>query len=128
MQFAEAALKAEDANAVVNTNVLIVLADWHLRRGEYKRAARFIRRLTSIRRWPDDWKLLGVCLLRDGDFPNAVRALEKAVAIRRDDPEIRRLLADAYEKTGKADEAMRQRARAKQFARFRQPKSPRKPR
>ena len=42
-----------------------------------------------------------------GDYPKAVEQLERALELARDDPTIAEHLADAYVKTGKAQDALR---------------------
>ncbi|MDA1013889.1 MAG: tetratricopeptide repeat protein [Planctomycetota bacterium] len=109
ISFAEAALKSPDRSAVSNVNALIVLGDMHLRLGDHQAATQAFTQLTTIRRWPDDWKMLGTSLMQAKDFPGAARAYTRAVDIRPADFDLRLLLADALEESGKHELAKQQR-------------------
>ena len=113
--FANAALKSPERTPTSNVNALIVLGDMQLRLGNTTAATQAFTTLSTIRRWPDDWKMLGMSLMQANDFSGAVRAFDRAVNIRPDEPALRLLLADAYEKSGNHQSSQQQRDLANQL-------------
>lgn len=107
--FAEAALKADDCTPATRVNALIVLGDMNLQLDRIGSAESAFRRLTELRRAAVDWRMLGVCRSLSGNVSGAVAALRRAISIRPDDPELRRMLAGELKRDGKPAEASKHR-------------------
>lgn len=120
LRFATAALQEASGQPTTKINANLVIGDWHLRHGRFREAADAFRALTTIRRWDDDWKMLGICLSRQNDHKGAVRAFEKAVAIRRDKPDLHQLLAEAHQQAGNSEKAQKHFDMARRLARLQQ--------
>jgi len=60
----------------------------------------------------DSWGLMGILALRRGESASAAESLERALALDPAQPNLRRLLAGAYERLGRAEEARELRERA----------------
>lgn len=65
----------------------------HVQRGEFAEAARHLEQLTEARLYPADWLLLSVCQQRLGQPAQAIRSLERVIAIDPAQPEPYEMLA-----------------------------------
>ena len=99
-QFAEKALAVDNLAADSRANCLLVLADWNLRHRQIEQAITLLQQLVRIRRHSEDWRLLGMCYLAQNQPVEALRALNKALAIRPYRHAIHLGLARAYQQLG----------------------------
>jgi tetratricopeptide (TPR) repeat protein len=95
-RFAREALEAEDLLPEDRAIVLFGLARDHIRDRQLDAATDLLRQITQMRRYADDWSLLGQCHFRQGQQLEAVQALEQAVAIRPFSHELYSRLADVH--------------------------------
>ena len=116
IEYAESALLAEGRTAATNVNALIVLGDTRFKQEKFGKAARAFQRLTKIRRWASDWQMMGLALLKNGNPSGALRAIQKAVAIRPDRIDLHLLLAQAAEQSSDFDTAKKHRTLAGRIA------------
>jgi Tfp pilus assembly protein PilF len=78
----------------------MVLAYRELQGRDFAAAAELLRQVVRLRRYPEDWHLLGMCALEQGRPAEAVPALRQALAIRPSRPATHAALAEAYRQTG----------------------------
>jgi tetratricopeptide (TPR) repeat protein len=111
--FARQALDApgppEDGRALS----LFVLADCAIRERDIGAAVGRLEELTRLRRFVEDWHLLGVCYLEQNQPGKALRALEQALAMRPFRPDIHEALAAAYLRSGDRQRAREHQDKAK---------------
>lgn len=103
--YAEAALRDPDLEGEDRCDVLFLLADDQVRRGNYAAAAELLREVTRLRRNAVDWSYLAKCLRALGRDEEALRLLETAAQIGSTIPRLRRELAEAYEQRGDRERA-----------------------
>ncbi len=75
-------------------------AHYALEDGDYESAIAYLREAVRLRRYAEDWHMLGIAYLRQGQPLKALAPLHQALAIRPYRPRIHRLLADAYRELG----------------------------
>lgn len=121
---AEESLRFDAALPSSRSNALALLGEIQLKRENVGKARSAFERLVTYRRQPGDWKMLAICRARDGDLTGARAAAETAVAIRRDDPKLHMLLAEACQATGRTDEAKEHREIAQRLTELQQTRSP----
>ncbi len=107
LKFAEHALQAPDCEPDSKVNALIIVGDMNLRNGKLSKAKRAFEQLTAIRLRAVDWQMLGVCRLDEQDADGAAAVFEKALALKPDQFEVYRLLAEAQAKAGNHQAAER---------------------
>ena len=78
----------------------MLLAGIEFDEGNYKVAIGRLEELVRLRRFSEDWRVLGMSYLQDGQFQDAIRSLEHARAIRPFQPMTNRALFDAYRRLG----------------------------
>jgi Tfp pilus assembly protein PilF len=75
-----------------------------------------LQELTRLRRFVEDWRLLGLCYLEQGQPRKALPALEQALAIRPFRPDVHAALAAAYLRLGDRQHAREHQEMAKWLA------------
>jgi predicted CXXCH cytochrome family protein len=98
--YAREALGAADLSSASRAGALMVLAYRELQGRDFAAAAELLRQVVRLRRYPEDWHLLGMCALEQGRPAEAVPALQQALAIRPSRPATHAALAEAYRQTG----------------------------
>jgi len=108
-------LDAEHVDAATRAVALHVKVQVLMQRGELARAIPLLEELTTTRRDPLDWALLGHCRSRTGKLPEAIAAFEKVLTIAPGQGSIHRALVPLYERAGDSDQAKTHRAKARQL-------------
>jgi predicted CXXCH cytochrome family protein len=94
--YAREALDAKDAPADTRALAMILLADGLMKERKFAAAAGQLEELATLRRYAEDWRLLGVCRLELDRPREALAAFQQALAIRPTRPDVHAALADAY--------------------------------
>jgi hypothetical protein len=110
--FAASAAADQGLTAQDRCNVLFLLADAHLQRGEHKEALPLLLELTKLRRHPTDWLMLADCRKRLEGPGAEVAALEQAARINPRLVRIHQHLANHHREKGDARKAAWHQARA----------------
>jgi hypothetical protein len=108
-------LDAEHVDAATRAVALHVKVQVLMQRGKLALAIPLLEELTTSRRDPLDWALLGHCRSRTGKLPEAIAAFEKALTIAPGQGSIHRALVPLYERTGDSDQAKTHREKARQL-------------
>ena len=111
--FARAALAAPDATPEVRARALAILADGEILGRHFDGAIGPLEEVTRLRRFGDDWRLLGWCYFQQGDAQKAIRTLEQALAIRPYRHTTHLALAEVYDRLGDTRRAAEHRATAR---------------
>jgi hypothetical protein len=98
--FAQEALTLHDLLPPARAGALAVLAHADMQQGEFAAAAGTLEQLVKMRRYADDWRLLGVCYLKLNEARTALSALKQSLRIRPSRQMTHAALADAYRRLG----------------------------
>jgi len=104
-KYAQQALDAQGLPANVRTACLMVLAYGHVQDRDFPAAIGPLEGMVRLRRFGDDWRLLGMSYLRANEPQKALAALQQAQAIRPFRPTIHAGLAETYRELGDARRA-----------------------
>jgi hypothetical protein len=115
--YAERTLAAGRLPAAARADALLVLANGYVRARLYGLAIDALEKLTRMRRYSGDWRLLGLCYLEQGEMPKAIEALNTALAIRPWRHDVHLALAQAHSRLGDLARAQEHHARAQWLAR-----------
>ena len=96
----EAALAAKDLDPDARAKSLLLLASCEFEEGNYKAAIARLEELTRLRRFAEDWRLMGISYLLDERPRDALPALQRALAIRPSRPDIHGGLFEVYRRLG----------------------------
>jgi predicted CXXCH cytochrome family protein len=96
------ALEAKDAAPDVRATALILLADLDMKDGDFESAIALLKEAVELRRYSEDWRMLGVCYLMLHQPWQALPAFQQAVAIQPYRYDIHFGLAEAYHQLGNA--------------------------
>jgi tetratricopeptide (TPR) repeat protein len=99
-EYAQEALRATDLSPDGRAIALVVLAFCEIQDHNPPAAIGPLEELGRMRRYADDWRMLGKCYLEEGQPIKAISALEQALAIRPYRPSIHLDLAEAYRLLG----------------------------
>jgi hypothetical protein len=99
-RFAREALAATDLSPEGRAKALIVLASSRYEDKDYGGAIELLEQLVKLRRFAEDWRLLGVCHLQAGRPGQALPALRQALAIRPTSASIHGALGETYRALG----------------------------
>jgi tetratricopeptide (TPR) repeat protein len=104
-----------DAEAAVDvrSRALLILAGCEMQESKFESARDLLEELVRLRRSAEDWRLLGLCYLELGQLPQALPALEKALAIRPYRPTVHVGLEIAYRQRGDFARAAEHQAKAR---------------
>ena len=111
-QALDAAEPPEEGRALA----LFVVADCAIRERDFGEAVARLEELTRLRRFVEDWRLLGLCYLEQNQPVRALRALERALAMRPFRPDLHAALAACYLRLGDAQSAREHQEKAKWLA------------
>ncbi|MGE0757020.1 MAG: tetratricopeptide repeat protein [Pirellulaceae bacterium] len=103
VRWATALLNSDSALPQEQASAHRLLAGVGLQQQRWQEAAIHLDSLTDLCRDPRDWVLLGVCRLRQGQWPEAIAAWERVLAIDPSQPETYGLLASAYGVVGNTE-------------------------
>ncbi|MBI2803400.1 MAG: hypothetical protein HYX68_00270 [Planctomycetes bacterium] len=81
-EFARQALAAKSLSPNLRALALLIAADVDFRKGDFDAAIPRLQELTRLRRFAEDWRLLGVSYLEQKKPALALKTLEQALAIR----------------------------------------------
>jgi tetratricopeptide (TPR) repeat protein len=95
---------------------LFLLADCAIRERDVEGAVERLEELTRLRRFVEDWRLLGLCYLEQNQPGKALRALEQALAMRPFRPDVHAALAVAYVRLGDRQSAQEHQEKANWLA------------
>jgi tetratricopeptide (TPR) repeat protein len=84
----------------IRSNALMLLAACEAKERNFPSAIGLLQELVPLRRYSEDWGLLGICYQSQQEPREALTALQKALAIRPDNQAIHAKLAEAYTKLG----------------------------
>jgi predicted CXXCH cytochrome family protein len=118
--YAREALAAGDLTPAARAGALMVLAYQELQGRDFAAAAGLLREVVRLRRYPEDWHLLGMCALEQGRPAEAVPAFRRALAIRPSRPATHAALAEAYRQLGDSRQAAEHHEKARWLAQHRQ--------
>jgi predicted CXXCH cytochrome family protein len=104
-ELAKRALESRDLRADARADALLTLVNCHIRDKRYDDAINALQKVTRLRRYSGDWRLLGMCYLEQGRPNDALIALKEALAIRPWRPDVHLGLATVYERLGDAGHA-----------------------
>jgi hypothetical protein len=107
--FAREALKAKSLTNEPRADALVLLAAGELRDRKFESATELLKELVSLRHTGEDWAMLGITYERRMMPREAVSALQKALAIRPDQPAVHFKLAELYKDLGDAQQAQEHR-------------------
>ncbi len=99
-RYARDALDTPDLQPEPRALALMLLASTEFDEHDYKAAITRLEELVRLRRFSEDWRVLGVSYLLDGRVQSAIRALEKSLAMRPFQPATCRALGEAYSRFG----------------------------
>lgn len=102
---ARRALESDDLRADARADALLTLVNYHVREKRYEDAIDALQKLTRLRRYSGDWRMLGMCFLEQGKPNEALDALKRALAIRPWRSDTHLGLATVYERLGDAGRA-----------------------
>src|SRR5262249_32863419 len=71
-----------------------------------------LEKVTRLRRYSGDWRLLGMCYLEQNRLPQALEALRQALVIRPWRPDVHLGLARVYQRLGDSERANEHTAQA----------------
>jgi hypothetical protein len=118
--YAKEALEHSDATSETRAAALVMLAGAEMQDSKFASARGRLEELVQMRRFAEDWRLLGLCY-RSLDGPKkAVPALEHALTIRPFRAAIHQALAGVYREDGDNQRAEEQAAKAKWLQEHRQ--------
>jgi tetratricopeptide (TPR) repeat protein len=118
--YAKEAIEAGDTSPKARVRALFMLASTDMQAGYYATAAARFEELVRLRRFADDWRLLGLCYAQQDQLPRARSALEQALAIRPYRHTTHQALADIYRRQGDAQRASEHQAKARWLVEHRQ--------
>jgi hypothetical protein len=113
---AQEALQIKELPADDRALSLIILADSHMREGNFAPAIELLEKLTRLRRYAEDWRLLGICYLQTNQPRKALAAVQQALAIRPFRPDTHAVLADVYLRLGDVPRAKEHQEKARWLA------------
>jgi predicted CXXCH cytochrome family protein len=119
-RYARQALDAPDLKPEARAYALILLASSHLDDQNAPAAIPLLEDLVRIRRYHEDWRLLGMSYLAAGKREPALAALRQALAIRPYKADVHASLAEYYRATGDPARAREHLERADWLAKNRQ--------
>jgi tetratricopeptide (TPR) repeat protein len=99
---------------------LFLLATCDFEGRDYRSAIKRLEDVTRLRRFAEDWRLLGVCYLLDDQPQQALKAMERALAIRPFRHDIHGGLFEIYRRLGDARRAQEHLEKAQWLERNRQ--------
>jgi hypothetical protein len=114
--FAGEVLAAKDIPADIRSNALMLLAACEMKVRNYPSAIGLLKELVPLRRYSEDWGLLGICHQAQQEPREALAALQKALAIRPDNPSLHAKLAEVYASLGDQQSATEHREKAQWLA------------
>jgi tetratricopeptide (TPR) repeat protein len=97
----------------VRSRALLIRASCEMQEGNFGSARDMLEELVRLRRYAEDWRLLGLCYLALGQVPQALPALEQALAIRPYRPPVHLGLEQGYRQRGDFARAAEHHARAR---------------
>jgi len=106
-------LDSEHVDAATRAVALYVKVQVLMQRGKLEAAIPLLEELTTTRRDPLDWTLLGHCRSRTGKLPEAIAAFEKVLTIAPGQGSIHRALVPLYERAGDSQKAKTHRTQAR---------------
>ncbi len=111
--YAREALDAVDVAVDERANLLIDVATGEMQEHKYDAAIARLKEATHLRRFSEDWGLLGLCYAAQDQPREALAALQQALAIRPDNASVHAGLADVYQKLGDEAHAREHRDKAR---------------
>ncbi len=114
-QYASKALSQETTRAEAHLQSLELLAQIDLRQGRTPEAIQSLRKLTSLRLYPADWFLLGVCNQKLGNLDEAIACFERVIDLDGSHPEPFAARSAIQASKGNAEQATANAARAQQL-------------
>jgi hypothetical protein len=104
-KWADQTLSIGGATMIERTSAMRLLVGLAMESGRTDEAVAHLELLTTLRRDPRDWFLLGVCRQRQQDTNGAIAALERVCQIDPAPPETHELLAALYLQIGQKEQA-----------------------
>jgi hypothetical protein len=111
--FAQEALTMKDIPPHARAGALMVLAYRDLGDGKFESAASTLEQVVLLRRYADDWRLLGMSYLEQRQPNRALPALQQALAIRPFRPITHAVLAKLYEQLGDGQRVLEHQEKAR---------------
>jgi hypothetical protein len=111
--YAQAAVEAGDLSIKGRARALFLLASTELQDAHYASAAGHFEELVRLRRFAEDWRLLGLTYLQQSQLPRALTALQQAQVIRPYRHTTHQALADVYRRGGDTRHADEHQAKAR---------------
>jgi tetratricopeptide (TPR) repeat protein len=99
-ELAKEVLALSDNSTSVRARSLLVLADAERQGGDLPSAISHLEEATRLRRSDDNWRLLGLSYLENGQTEKAIAALQQALTIRPYQPDTHSGLAESYRLLG----------------------------
>jgi hypothetical protein len=118
--FAREAIEANGATPEARASALLILASAQMQDGNFASAQGHLEVLVKMRRYAEDWRLLGLCYLQTQGPQKAANALEHALTIRPFQVDIHGALADVYRDQGDMLRSEAAAAKAQELRRLRQ--------
>ena len=104
-KFARDAVEEADTPPAEKGVARMILANYEIQNRDFEAAVVHLDAATKLRRFADDWRLIGACHLDRGDAAAALAPLRQAVAIRPSRNTSQLALAEAYRQLGDARQA-----------------------
>jgi Flp pilus assembly protein TadD len=111
-ELAKEVLALNDCSTGARARSLLVLADTERESGDITSAIAHLEQATRLRRSDDNWRLLGLSYLENGQTDKALPALQQALRIRPFQPDTQFGLAEAYHRLGNTSLANEHREKA----------------
>jgi len=105
-KWAEMAVEVEPPDVATHTAALQLLVDLYIRAGDTTRARQRLVELTTLRRRPRDWFLLGITWQQSGDVEQAIEAFEHARRLDPGETQTYAALVPLYRAVGRDEDAL----------------------
>jgi tetratricopeptide (TPR) repeat protein len=103
--YAQQVLATKDTSVQVRALALMLLAHREIEEQKYGAALPLLEELVRLRRAGEDWHMLGICHLEQGQPDKALRALQQALAIQPSREGVHTGLAEVYRRLGDRERA-----------------------
>jgi hypothetical protein len=101
MEYAKRAITCKDLTPKARVNCLLIIGDCYLQARQSQNAVAPLTELVKLRRYSQDWLLLGIAQFQSGDEQSGLHSVLKATLIQPFRPDLRQTLQDMQRAAGK---------------------------
>jgi predicted CXXCH cytochrome family protein len=116
LALAQEALATNELSIEEQIKAFQIVLEVHLQDHQTEEAIAVLEKVSRLRRFSEDWRLLGACYLQMNQPDRALQAFRQALAIQPFRPEIHSGLADVYRKLGDSEHAREHQEKAELLA------------